>query len=395
MKPIYYLLTSLLWLIFTQTTTAQPSFTQSHFISCDSTFVSDTLGYPTWNPPSIVQAPTHGTVQFLGDINFFPTFQYTPNSNFEGIDTVIVACAQATQISCTTGIYVFYVDCGINSTPIAQSDTLCSVGGLQAQSFPAFDPDGDPLNYFIVQPPTAGNVTINANGTFDYEQQGIGFWDSFSFKACDPSGTCGNATIHIVLADIDTIQTPQPTQFFFETSDTLQLCGGLGYALQHNGEPNLFTVFLTHNASAATLTYLNDDCIIYTPLDNLSTDIITVTGCGDAPPPTFYTCQGMVQLSNCSTTEYIITNTNANATTHSIRPKVQLLPNPAAQRCQIVGIEQFQQPTIQLFYANGQLIDTYHSLNDRTIDLQNLPNGLYWVQITDNTHHLSLSLIKQ
>lgn len=300
-------------------------FTENHSISCNQTLDVGPLGYPTWIAPSIIQNPQHGTAIFVGDLWMFPHMQYTPNAGFEGTDTIVVECAHATQITCATGTYIVEVSCTGNYPPTAQSDTLCIIAwqGLTNQPLQIADANNDPLTIVVVDEPDYGTLSINADNTFNYTANTCCTYDSFSYNVCDPSGACANATVWINLAEMfleDLL--PDTTKYYYTIApdSILQLCGNLGYALQHNGEPNLYTVTLYHNSDAATLTYLNEDCIKYQPLQNGTTDIITVVGCGDAPPPSFYTCEGYVEMQNCSYTSYIITIQPDPGTETTIEP---------------------------------------------------------------------------
>lgn len=286
-------------------------FTENHTITCNQTLDVGPLGYPTWIAPNIVQSPQHGTATFIGDLYMFPHLQYTPNAGFAGIDTIVVECAHATQITCATGTYIVAVTCDTNYPPTAQSDTLCTIwyNGLTNQPLQIADANNDPLNIVVLDEPDYGTLSINADNTFNYTATTCCLYDSFSYQACDPSGTCGNATVWINLAEMFLEDLLPDTTKYYHTiapDSVLQLCGGLGYALQHNGEPNLYTVWLYHNNNVAELTYTNDDCINYQALQNGTTDTITIVGCGDAAPPTFYTCDGYVEMQNCSYTSYII-----------------------------------------------------------------------------------------
>lgn len=91
-------------------------FTETHTIHCDSTLTIGQLGYPTWVTPTITSPPANGSAGIVPD-GLWSALQYTPNIGFTGADTVVVACAQATQLTCQTGTYIFTVDCTNNLPP--------------------------------------------------------------------------------------------------------------------------------------------------------------------------------------------------------------------------------------------------------------------------------------
>ncbi len=92
--------------------TAQ-TFTEVHELTCGDSLHIGSLGYPTWNMPVIVNGPAQGEALIGGDLWY--TLIYQSDDHFEGLDTVVVQCAHATQITCDTGIYVFHIGCPTNA----------------------------------------------------------------------------------------------------------------------------------------------------------------------------------------------------------------------------------------------------------------------------------------
>lgn len=90
--------------------TPSGSFVEHHDVVCGQPLSVGGLGYPIWNPASIVQGPLHGTADILHGTGP-DTLVYWANAGFEGTDTVVVACAFATQIVCDTGTYILHVSC--------------------------------------------------------------------------------------------------------------------------------------------------------------------------------------------------------------------------------------------------------------------------------------------
>ena len=92
------------------------TFTETYEMDCDSALLVTGLGFPTWVTPEIVQWPLHGTASIYMDNSLWHTLQYQPEPGFNGIDTVVVDCAHATQITCETGIYIIHVSCPSGTT---------------------------------------------------------------------------------------------------------------------------------------------------------------------------------------------------------------------------------------------------------------------------------------
>jgi hypothetical protein len=110
------------------------TFTEYHTVTCGSTLQLGRVGYPTWNEASILQAPTHGIAEIITGLGLPDSLVFHAANNYTGVDTFIVACAHATQITCDTGIYIVQTTCGTNATVDAASMLL-----LAAYPNPAAD----------------------------------------------------------------------------------------------------------------------------------------------------------------------------------------------------------------------------------------------------------------
>ncbi|MEN0002591.1 MAG: SusF/SusE family outer membrane protein [Bacteroidota bacterium] len=92
---------------------------------------------------------------------------------------------------------------------------------------------------------------------------------------------------------------------------------------------------------------------------------------------------------NSSTGEYLFST--ASGTSNVLSPNtVQLAPNPTSNELNIqVDAEELQRnATIRIFTTTGQLLNQYQfdSLENQTINVANLPNGMYFMQITANNY---------
>jgi hypothetical protein len=90
------------------------SFTEHHTVNCGTMLSLGRVGYPTWNPATVIQAAAHGEAT-VSTINLIDSLFYQAAPNYEGLDTFIVACAHATQITCDTGIYIIETVCNTNA----------------------------------------------------------------------------------------------------------------------------------------------------------------------------------------------------------------------------------------------------------------------------------------
>lgn len=105
----------------------QQSFTEHIKIHCNDSVIREHLGYPTWNPATIIKKPHYGIAEIRDDSSLRQTLYYRPPIYFHGKDTLMVLCAKATQITCDTGIYLIDVDCNERVDSFIIINTACEV----------------------------------------------------------------------------------------------------------------------------------------------------------------------------------------------------------------------------------------------------------------------------
>lgn len=241
-----------------------------------------------------------------------------------------------------------------NTPPVTTNVTLCSVsfGVVEYDLNNAVtDAEGGPLAFTLTQAPSSGTLTLNPNGSITYVPQFTGFEEYFIYTVCDSNGACTNGTLYITLAEIETIPPIEPTisDYAAEMGAAITICdGNIGWAWQHNCIPDLYTVCVYHNDALGQITYVNDNCITYTPFGT-GADTIKVIGCGDAPPPILFTCNGWEQMNTCSHNYYVVSivpNNNAFTETYSINCDSTLLIGQ-------LGYPTWVVPTIITPPANG------------------------------------------
>jgi hypothetical protein len=194
---------------------------------------------------------------------------------------------------------------------------LCSVTGTPVSYNLGAAIDGVYSSLILSTSALYGTGTLDSSGMFVYVPNGSASQtiDNITYSACNASGFCSFGTIYITLADMESLPQPTIEYHYYEVSypNTTDIChGNMGWNWQHNGEPNLFMVTVSNNTAIGQLSYINDNCVLYTP-NGIGTDTIRVVGCGDAPPPTFLTCNGWEQMNTCSHTYYVVNVSNASS----------------------------------------------------------------------------------
>ena len=171
--------------------------------------------------------PANGTLSNKGD----GTFDYTPNTNFNGSDTFVYEiCDGDTPSLCDTAQVTITVS-SINDAPVANDDsisipeeTLVTVD--VAENDTDVDGDLDPASANTActtcSDPVNGTLLNNQDGTFDYiPNTGFVGTDSFVYEICDSDtqSLCDTAQATITVSNIneapvaneDTATTPEET----------------------------------------------------------------------------------------------------------------------------------------------------------------------------------------
>lgn len=156
----------------------------------------------TDGPMTIVTVATPPANGML-TINPDGTFAYTPNGNFNGMDTFTYSyCDGGMPNQCDTATVTINVS-PVNDAPVANADTY-PVNENDMLSGDVTDndtdPDGPMTNVTLVTNTTNGTLTLNPDGTFSYTPDpNYNGPDSFTYSYCD-GGTpnqCDTATVTI------------------------------------------------------------------------------------------------------------------------------------------------------------------------------------------------------
>lgn len=151
----------------------------------------------------ILTPPGHGTAEVVENQT-----RYTPNTNFNGVDsfTYTVTDADGDSSTATVMIKVSAVN-----DPIAAMDDTYSVdedivlivdvpGVLMNDS----NLDGDPLTAVLESGTSNGSLTLNADGSFTYEPYlDCNGTDTFTYQATDGSLSSNIATVTITVNPVD------------------------------------------------------------------------------------------------------------------------------------------------------------------------------------------------
>jgi VCBS repeat-containing protein len=142
--------------------------------------------------------PAHGTLALAAD----GTFTYVADAAFIGSDSFTY---EASDGALESDPVTVTLEGPADQAPVANPDTYAvpAAGGLHGSSVLANDTDGDgdALTATKTASPAHGTVTVNADGTFDYQAtSGFSGTDTFSYKASDGRLSSAAATVTLNVA---------------------------------------------------------------------------------------------------------------------------------------------------------------------------------------------------
>jgi VCBS repeat-containing protein len=150
---------------------------------------------------TLLSGGQHGTLLFNTD----GYFQYQPNINFFGTDSIAVEVCDS-ENSCTSATFVFQV-LPLNDAPISQNAqfTLPEDTAVQGSLLSLItDADDNSFNFAIIENANHGTFLINSNGGFTYAPSAHYFGaDSVMFSACDGEAICDSSWIFLTVSLIN------------------------------------------------------------------------------------------------------------------------------------------------------------------------------------------------
>ena len=158
---------------------------------------------PDFDPLTItsVSQPTNGTVVDNGD----GTITYTPNLNFNGVDSYTYSITDGRGGTATATVSITINS--VNNPPIANDDFENSpedTGVIISVLTNDTDADGDVLSIVGFTQGTNGSVTDNGDGTLTYQPNAdFSGTDTFTYVAGDGNGGADIATVTVVMGAVN------------------------------------------------------------------------------------------------------------------------------------------------------------------------------------------------
>lgn len=177
----------------------------------------DVDGNIDYSSVSIILPPVNGTITNIDAVTGFIT--YTPNANFNGLDSLIYQiCDLGVPTYCDTA-WVFIKVGAVNDPPVAVNDTVVGIEDTPLNiniDINDYDVDGnlDTNSVVIITPPVNGSALYNpVLGEIIYTPNPNYYGpDSLLYSICDSLGLCDTAWVFITIQSVPDL-TIDPSVF--------------------------------------------------------------------------------------------------------------------------------------------------------------------------------------
>jgi len=211
-----------------------------------------------------------GTLNGGLTLNADGSFDYTPNSDFNGVDTFTYVANDGTANS--TAATVTITVNSVEDVPIAKNDSY-AIDEDTVLNVPApgvlgndTDGDGDSLTSVLDADVTNGTLTLNADGSFDYTPDaGFNGADSFTYHANDGDDDSNIATVTITVNSINDV--PVANDDAYDTMEDVPLSFPAAGVLINDtdADGDALTAALVADVTNGTLTLNADGSFDYAP----------------------------------------------------------------------------------------------------------------------------------
>jgi VCBS repeat-containing protein len=168
-----------------------------HVDAASGVLANDTDAQGNGLTAELLTAPQHGTLSFHAD----GSFSYTPADGFNGSDTFTYRASDGSLDSNTATVTIDATP--PNQAPVAVPDSYSTgadatlmVGEAEGVLDNDTDFEGDTLSAIVVTQPQHGTLTLNSDGSFEYEPDpGYTGSDSFTYRASDGEDDSEETTV--------------------------------------------------------------------------------------------------------------------------------------------------------------------------------------------------------
>ena len=228
----------------------------------------------------LLTPPANGILELNSD----GTFLYTPDVNYEGIDSFTYRVGDGEFFSPPATVTIEML-AGSNDFPETTGDsydviedTPLTVPGLTGVLQNDSDPEGSPLNVIVDSLPANGSLILNANGSFTYVPS-LNFFgtDSFTYRANDGTDTSRPETVTLSVAPRNDPPVGFPESYLTAPGVPLAVDVASGLLANDTDPDNAnLQALVETSTSSGSLNLSTDGSFSYTPNPGFSgTDTFT------------------------------------------------------------------------------------------------------------------------
>lgn len=270
--------------------TAPVAVTESYSVDEDQTLTIDTVGGVLSNDTdvdgdnltsSVRTTASNGTLNLAAD----GSFSYTPAADFNGQDTFTYVANDGTTDS--NEVTVVITVNAVNDAPEAVDDLFnvnedgslsrTAAGGVLANDSDAEDSE---LTVSLIDGPTSGSLTLNADGSFVFTPTADFHGDAtFTYEVTDSEGLTDQATVTITVAPVN--DAPEAANDTYTIDEDTTLAVDILMSVLANdtdADDDSLTATLVNDVNNGTLTLNADGTFSYVPdADYAGIDTFTYT----------------------------------------------------------------------------------------------------------------------
>ena len=215
----------------------------------------------------VVNGAAHGSLSFNAD----GSFTYTPNANYNGLDTFTYKPYNGTAFGNVATVTITVNP--VNDPPIANidlyptpEDTALIVPAASGVLANDTDIDGDPLTAVLVSQPSHGTVTLNADGSFTYTPSAnFNGTDIFLYQANDGQLNSAPVPVTIIVSPVNDAPVANNDSYNVLEDGVLNVSAPGVLVNDSDIDSPVITAVLVSNPSHGTLTLNSDGSFTYTP----------------------------------------------------------------------------------------------------------------------------------
>ena len=219
----------------------------------------------------LFSGPQHGTLSLNAD----GSFNYTPEAGYIGLDSFMYRADDGSSLS---GLAAVTLRIKTNAAPVAGDDTFnMAEGTVLTIGAPGVltndsDTDGDALSAVLVDGPTNGIVTLNADGSFEYTPNAdFTGADTFTYMASDGTDSSAAATVTINVNNVNATPVAGNDTFSVDEDTTLTVdaAGGV-IANDSDADGDTLSAVMISAPAHGSLSLNADGSFSYTPEANFN-----------------------------------------------------------------------------------------------------------------------------